>query len=903
MQKAHAHIVFSLVLLNLDASFAHYICFINFDADGISRFKTSRINLVDLAGSERQKLTGAAWEHLKEAGNINCSLSQPGNLINILAEVSQTGKQRHIPYRDSRLTFLLQESLGGNAKLAMICAVSPAQSRKSETFSTLRFAQRAKAIKNKAVVNEVMQDDVNYLCEVIRQLRLCFLKANGQNLTATNGGCSAGWARRSLNILKCSLHHPMTLPHIDDDGDEEMEIDEDAVEKICDHVDMQLAGLSNGTVMNHTTKEQNDEGISNSLSADSHVRDSSVQLPEEKKALSSSVSGLPDKGSLRNSVRHGSSCPISDPLAGFSREISGEDMPDESGNGFVNCVSPSCLSIVRTDGSLVLKSATPSVSPRINNSRKSLRTSSMLSASQKDLNDDNKNPVATTEHLAATLHRGLEIIDSHHRSSGLRRSSFRFSLRPADFKLVLPVAKVDLDVKERNESSNLQLVPFDDSQSADKSMKQVPKVSSGEGFAGAIRREMALGDFCAEQTSKIKHLNCLVYFLLVLPTDSNDYIMLSFSSFFVFSLLTFFCISLTVQQYKHERECNAIIGQTREGKILRPESLMDGVLPTEEFMEEEFVSLMHEHKSQPKIVLRRFEQERIHWTEAESKWISLAEELMIELEASRSLAEKQKQELDAEKQWTEELKEAMQMAMEGHARMLEQYADLEEKHIQSLARHRKIQEGIDDVNKAATRAGVMGAESKFINALAAEISALKVEKKRGDISVMRIKGFTLNCGILLKLYKPQASTFTTQRSRRNCCSCPGVPPALVYRNCITCYVMGILLYLGGFMSTKRAIEAEQETAKACKQIDQSKKKHEIDSRTLNEIIAESRLPKEAIQPVYNDSDVAKYDVEEPHDEGDQQWREEFKPFYTEESELSKFAESSSWFSGYDRCNI
>ncbi|KAK7283241.1 hypothetical protein RIF29_12634 [Crotalaria pallida] len=140
-------------------------------ADGMSRFKTSRINLVDLAGSERQKLTGAAGERLKEAGNINRSLSQLGNLINILAEVSQTGKQRHIPYRDSRLTFLLQESLGGNAKLAMVCAISPAQSCRSETFSTLRFAQRAKAIKNKAVVNEVMQDDVNHLRQVIRQLR------------------------------------------------------------------------------------------------------------------------------------------------------------------------------------------------------------------------------------------------------------------------------------------------------------------------------------------------------------------------------------------------------------------------------------------------------------------------------------------------------------------------------------------------------------------------------------------------------------------------------------------------------------------------------------------------------------------------------------------------------------
>ena len=129
-------------------------------------------------------------------------------------------------------------------------------------------------------------------------------------------------------------------------------------------------------------------------------------------------------------------------------------------------------------------------------------------------------------------------------------------------------------------------------------------------------------------------------------------------------------------------------------------------------------------------VEQKLEQERIRWTEAESKWISLAEELKIELDASCSLAEKQKRELDSEKKCSEELKEAMQMAMQGHARMLEQYVDLEEKHIQLLARHRKIQDGIDDVKKAASKAGVRGAESKFINALAAEISALKAEREK-----------------------------------------------------------------------------------------------------------------------------------------------------------------------------
>lgn len=204
-------------------------------SSGLSSLRTSRINLVDLAGSERQKLTGAVGERLKEAGNINRSLSQLGNLIKILAEVSQTGKQRHIPYRDSRLTFLLQESLGGNAKLAMVCAISPAASCRSETLSTLRFSQRAKAIQNKAVVNEETENDVNLLRDQIRQLKdeLMRMKSKDNNQPTNNGGYSSGWnARRSYSLLRLSLGRPLTLPHTDTDSDEEMEIDEDAVEAL-----------------------------------------------------------------------------------------------------------------------------------------------------------------------------------------------------------------------------------------------------------------------------------------------------------------------------------------------------------------------------------------------------------------------------------------------------------------------------------------------------------------------------------------------------------------------------------------------------------------------------------------------------------------------------------------------
>jgi len=120
------------------------------DADGVTG-TVSKLHLVDLAGSERQKATGATGDRLKEGAQINLSLSALGNVISALTEPGSRG--RHVPYRDSKLTRLLQDSLGGNSYTVMICNVSPAQINADETMSSLRFAERAKKVKNQATVN------------------------------------------------------------------------------------------------------------------------------------------------------------------------------------------------------------------------------------------------------------------------------------------------------------------------------------------------------------------------------------------------------------------------------------------------------------------------------------------------------------------------------------------------------------------------------------------------------------------------------------------------------------------------------------------------------------------------------------------------------------------------------
>ncbi|XP_019447716.1 PREDICTED: kinesin-like protein KIN-12E [Lupinus angustifolius] len=160
--------------MNLASSRSHsvFTCIIEsqWESQGVTHFRFARLNLVDLAGSERQKSSGAEGERLKEATNINKSLSTLGLVIMNLVSISN-GKSLHVPYRDSKLTFLLQDSLGGNSKTIIIANISPSICCSLETLSTLKFAQRAKFIKNNAIVNEDASGDVIAMRVQIQQLK------------------------------------------------------------------------------------------------------------------------------------------------------------------------------------------------------------------------------------------------------------------------------------------------------------------------------------------------------------------------------------------------------------------------------------------------------------------------------------------------------------------------------------------------------------------------------------------------------------------------------------------------------------------------------------------------------------------------------------------------------------
>ncbi|XP_017310783.1 kinesin-like protein KIF3C [Ictalurus punctatus] len=179
--------------------------------DGRNHIRVGKLNLVDLAGSERQSKTGARGERLKEATKINLSLSALGNVVSALAD----GRGAHVPYRDSKLTRLLRDSLGGNAKTVMVATLGPASFNYEETLTTLRYANRAKNIKNVPRVNEDPKD------ALLREFQLEIARLKAQ--LHRQGMLSAKRKRR----LKRSTDHEVNEDDDDDDEEDEGEDDDD----------------------------------------------------------------------------------------------------------------------------------------------------------------------------------------------------------------------------------------------------------------------------------------------------------------------------------------------------------------------------------------------------------------------------------------------------------------------------------------------------------------------------------------------------------------------------------------------------------------------------------------------------------------------------------------------------
>ncbi|CAA6659175.1 unnamed protein product [Spirodela intermedia] len=705
----------------------------------LSSSKISRISLVDLAGSDRNKLNEADRQNTKEGRKVHKSLSSLGKLVNILAEASHSGKCQdiQIPYTDSCLTNLMRESLGGNAKTAFICTVSPIC--ENGTLRTLRFAQQAKCIQNKPAVNEITEDYVNDLSDQIRHLK---------------------------------SEPVFSFTPMDNDSEEEVEINEDDVSQLCE----QLGDL-------HSVLEENPIIVQDH---DGDVKGASLE----------DHSGN-DEGNARGSIADGSlnlqcgvvSCfeesNLDEPVSSESPKVS-----SSLKKGFAS--SPN-LSESKTKGPAV---------PSNNSEDKSIKKKMELVRSSLQ-----SKKLSPTDSLAASLHRGLQAIDYHQRNSASEKTPLTFS-----FDHLIAKSSESSDLTDKSVPQSTSEGPLTSKSTAPSSQKeinpdmQINPLSSSEGNSGGTKgnlfgvyiknkgdsladiiiRKNELEKICEGQAAKINELTSLV------------------------------------EKYKTECEANSTAKQ-------KPEQELPGKTT--------YLRKMNARGED-------LEEERERWTESESRWICLTEELRIDLESHPRHGKKCSAELD----------DALQRAIVSQVKMVEHFAELQEKHNEVVERHKRVMEGVAQVKKAAAKAGAKGAGSAFAEALAAELSTLRVERER-EIALLKKQNRGLRVQLKDTAEAVHAAGELLVRLREA-------------EEAVTA-------------AEGKSEEAQREMEKLKKQMRKMKEKHAMEMATVKHCLADSRLPESALEPLFRAErreDAAEGSTSAGGDE-EESWRAAFVSSY------------------------
>ncbi|KAG5081718.1 hypothetical protein AAZX31_02G279200 [Glycine max] len=919
-KSSRSHIIFTFVIESWCKGIS---------SNGFSSSKSSRISLIDLAGQDRNKVEDAGKQCLKENKNVKKSLSQLGHLVDALTKETHSGKAEEISNRNSCLTCLLQESLGGNAKLSLICSISPDNKNNGETLRTLRFGQRVRTIKNEPVINEIKEDDVNDLSDKIRQLKEELIRAKAEVHSSDgskNGYLQVRNVRDSLNQLRVSLNRSLLLPCIDNDADEEVNVDEEDIRQLRQQID-ELYHSCEENPKNISVSEDCVQYYSVAENCDTDMT-SGDEIEKEEVCYREAMSKLCLEESEGSTTTLYTSADDFACTANASRTIK---------STFRDSISVSSCS-----RSPILGEPQLSESPKIKNvHRKSVAYSQSCLGSWNNMAEENmssSNDIlkqsfkegeqmrsslrsskvfqGPTQSLAASLQRGLQIIDYHQRNSALNKSSASFSfecltLTPCpedkDDSCDQIMQKKKYSVDERTASllceSCLKRIYDQDSTEVQDSIKSRVETAEAENPDGltdkvpkdlqsimekAITREKELENVCKEQAARIEELNQLVEKLkgemevkssiIVYDPESNkqtrheeEYNSLKDEDKLprgtsldrhLPDIIEENCEIKEVQEEVTQRDSSFNAAEKeellKEIQNLRSRLQLCSDAPVKKSTDKLRSSLSLMSRS---IQLRKsgvfsldnggdeLEKERERWTEMESEWICLTDELRVDLESIRQRAERVEMELSLEKKCTEELDDALKRAILGHGRMVEHYADLQEKYNDLVAKHNAIMEGVAEVKKAAAKAGKRG-HARFAKSLAAELSALRVERER---EAKFLKKENMNLKIQL----------------RETAEAVHAAGELLVRLREAEHAVSV--------TEENFTKVQQDNEKLKKQMDKLKRKHKMEIITMKQYLAESKLPESALQPlIREDSDVVHKDATS---RDDQAWRVEFGAIY------------------------
>lgn len=851
-----------------------------------SSSRTSRITLVDLAGPDRNKLEEAGRQCVKEGKNVKKSVSQLGHLVHALTNGLYTGNSKDTLYRDSRLTHLLREPLGGNAKLTLICTISPENKNIGETLSTLRFGQKVRLIKNDPVVNEISEDDVNDLSDQIRQLKeeLIRAKSDAHSIRTNNGYFRGRNVRESLNQLRVSLNRSLILPCIDKDDKEEVNVDEDDVRELREEIDKL-----------HSSCEEN-------LRDPSGIRDS-VQSSFVSASCCEAELMSEDEVCMEDTEIE--EVGLEKPQQEHHKDITGS--ADESNNSKISSAIDhsfrNSISISTCRQSPLLQEPTFSESPKIGNKqRKSMAFLPTSLASQNNVSESSsfnsdalqqsfrqsehirsslrssKIFPGATESLAASLHRGLQIIDHHQRNLATDTSSVSFSFEHLALKPCPEVDKANSSIQTLQEerlstgsSSSLLCSSCRQKLNNDNSNEEAES-----DLVEAINRK-ELENICTEQAAKIEQLTQL----LEEYKDGREHEIVPFeeprnlrdhTSRDGNKLLEHSAGEHEPEVIKEKCEINEVQKSRnttyfdvneREELLKEIETLKSKLQSNVACSPNKSTDKLKSSLLSQSIQLRKsidcrnnteeeLEKERQRWTEMESEWICLTDELRIDIETHRRHAEKVEMELKLEKKCTEELDDALHRAVLGHARFVEHYTELQEKYNDLAGKHRAIMEGIAEVKRAAIKAGAKGHGSRFAKSLAAELSVLRVEREREREFLKREnKSLKIQLRDTAEAVHAAGELLVRLREAEQAASA----------------------------AEENFSTVREENEKLKKQIEKVKRKHKMEMVTMKQYLAESRLPESALKPLYREDSDIRNNSTIPDD--DQAWRAEFGATYQE----------------------
>ncbi|KAK4275368.1 hypothetical protein QN277_018462 [Acacia crassicarpa] len=838
-ESSRSHIIFTFIIESWGKGIS---------SKGLISSKTSRITLIDHAGSDESKFEYA------------------DRLVDALTKETWSVKAADITNKSSCLTRLLQESLGGNVKLSVICSISSDNKSNGETLRTLRFGQRIRSTRNKPVINEIQEDGANGLSDQVRQLKeeLIREKANVHNSTGTNNGYFQGRnVRESLNKLRVSLNRSLLLSHIDNDADEEVNVDETGITQL--------------------SKQINDFYGSCEF-------ESPKDIP------------IDEDGSQVYSV---------DESFDADMMIEGDDIEKEEVNSEKNLIklrhedemAPSCtLRAIKSSSRNSISVGSPTLeppmseSPKIRNTqRKSMAvSSSYLGGWNKDrLNQSGKVLPGPTESLAASLQRGLQIMDYHQQNSALNKSSASFSFEQLTLKPCSEIDEVDSSMQTQEKPSSDVVVPATflcgSCGKKEENPDRLKDKHLENEMARAIKREKELEIICKEQRDRIEQLSQLVEKYkgekeinsIILYDEDTDRRIKDEESNSLKDKEKLLSGSISENLLRHISAGKSEIKEVQKDFSTRDKSYDDsekeallkeiqnlrtklqlcgGDAPVKKSTDKLRSSLMSRSIQLQKSGVffqanggEELEKERQRWLEMESEWICLTDELRVDLESSRQHSERVEMELKLEKKNKEELEDALKRAVDGHSRMIEHYAELQERYDDVAAKHNAIMEGIAKMKQVAAKTGKKG-HAKFAKSLAAELSTMRVERERE-------REF---------LKKENRSLKIQLRDTAEAVHAAG---ELLVRLREAEHAVSV--------TQDNFAKVQEENEKLKKKIEKLQRKQKMEMITMKQYLAESKLPEAALKPLYREDSYNAVRSNAYDDDDDQAWRAEFGAIYQE----------------------